>query len=43
LAINTQASGPAVGMPLWVIANMKEAQMNDIRIGQPVMFAVDAN
>ncbi|PVZ20126.1 MULTISPECIES: HlyD family secretion protein [unclassified Pseudomonas] len=27
---------------LWVIANMKETQMADLRIGQPVRFTVDA-
>ncbi|AXQ48112.1 HlyD family secretion protein [Pseudomonas sp. NBRC 111130] len=27
---------------LWVIANMKETQMADVRIGQPVSFTVDA-
>jgi multidrug resistance efflux pump len=27
---------------LWVIANMKETQMDDVRIGQPVSFTVDA-
>ncbi|KJH73701.1 HlyD family secretion protein [Pseudomonas sp. ES3-33] len=27
---------------LWVIANMKETQMDDIRIGQPATFTVDA-
>lgn len=27
---------------LWVIANMKETQMVDVRIGQPVSFTVDA-
>jgi len=27
---------------LWVIANMKETQMADVRIGQPVRFTVDA-
>jgi multidrug resistance efflux pump len=27
---------------LWVIANMKETQMDKIRIGQPVSFTVDA-
>lgn len=27
---------------LWVIANMKETQMNNIHIGQPVTFTVDA-
>lgn len=27
---------------LWVIANMKETQMDEVRIGQPVTFTVDA-
>ena len=27
---------------LWVIANMKETQMNDVSIGQPASFTVDA-
>jgi len=27
---------------LWVIANMKETQMDDVRVGQPVTFTVDA-
>ncbi|MBD8595381.1 HlyD family secretion protein [Pseudomonas sp. CFBP 8758] len=27
---------------LWVMANMKETQMADVRIGQPVSFTVDA-
>ncbi|RON50278.1 HlyD family secretion protein [Pseudomonas frederiksbergensis] len=27
---------------LWVIANMKETQMDDVRVGQPVSFTVDA-
>ena len=27
---------------LWVIANMKETQMDHVRIGQPVSFSVDA-
>ncbi|MCY1446523.1 Multidrug export protein EmrA [compost metagenome] len=27
---------------LWVIANMKETQMANVRIGQPVSFTVDA-
>jgi multidrug resistance efflux pump len=27
---------------LWVIANMKETQMADVRMGQPVRFTVDA-
>lgn len=27
---------------LWVIANLKETQMNHVRIGQPVTFRVDA-
>lgn len=27
---------------LWVMANMKETQMADVRIGQPVTFTVDA-
>ena len=27
---------------LWVIANMKETQMNAVRVGQPVTFSVDA-
>ncbi|QQE86477.1 HlyD family secretion protein [Pseudomonas putida] len=27
---------------VWVIANMKETQMADVRIGQPVTFTVDA-
>ncbi len=27
---------------LWVIANMKETQMHNVRIGQPVTFTVDA-
>lgn len=27
---------------LWVIANMKETQMADLRVGQPVRFTVDA-
>lgn len=27
---------------MWVIANMKETQMADVRIGQPVAFTVDA-
>ena len=27
---------------MWIIANMKETQMADIRIGQPVRFTVDA-
>ena len=27
---------------LWVIANMKETQMADVRLGQPVSFTVDA-
>lgn len=27
---------------LWVIANMKETQMADVRLGQPVRFTVDA-
>jgi multidrug resistance efflux pump len=26
----------------WVIANMKETQMNNVRVGQPVHFTVDA-
>jgi multidrug resistance efflux pump len=27
---------------LWVIANLKETQMNHVRVGQPVTFTVDA-
>jgi multidrug resistance efflux pump len=27
---------------LWIIANMKETQMADVRLGQPVSFTVDA-
>jgi multidrug resistance efflux pump len=27
---------------LWVIANMKETQMDEVRVGQPVTFTVDA-
>lgn len=27
---------------LWVVANMKETQMADVRLGQPVTFTVDA-
>ncbi|WP_288381085.1 HlyD family secretion protein [uncultured Massilia sp.] len=27
---------------LWIIANMKETQMADVRLGQPVTFTVDA-
>ena len=27
---------------LWVIANMKETQMDNVRVGQPVSFTVDA-
>jgi multidrug resistance efflux pump len=27
---------------LWIIANMKETQMADVRLGQPVTFSVDA-
>ena len=27
---------------LWVIANMKETQMNNVQVGQPVTFTVDA-
>ena len=27
---------------LWVVANLKETQMNHVRIGQPVTFTVDA-
>lgn len=27
---------------LWIIANMKETQMGDVRVGQPVRFTVDA-
>ncbi|PUA19854.1 HlyD family secretion protein [Glaciimonas sp. PCH181] len=27
---------------LWIIANMKETQMSDVRLGQPVDFQVDA-
>jgi multidrug resistance efflux pump len=27
---------------MWVVANMKETQMADVRLGQPVTFAVDA-
>jgi multidrug resistance efflux pump len=27
---------------MWEIANMKETQMADVRIGQPVTFTVDA-
>jgi multidrug resistance efflux pump len=27
---------------VWVIANMKETQMADVRLGQPVVFTVDA-
>jgi multidrug resistance efflux pump len=26
----------------WVIANMKETQMDNVRVGQPVRFTVDA-
>jgi multidrug resistance efflux pump len=27
---------------LWVIANMKETQMDNVQVGQPVTFTVDA-
>jgi multidrug resistance efflux pump len=27
---------------MWVVANMKETQMADVRLGQPVIFTVDA-
>jgi multidrug resistance efflux pump len=27
---------------MWIIANMKETQMADVRVGQPVTFSVDA-
>ncbi|SDR88780.1 HlyD family secretion protein [Pseudomonas prosekii] len=31
-----------VPQQLWVIANMKETQMDEVRVGQPVTFTVDA-
>jgi multidrug resistance efflux pump len=31
-----------VPQTMWVIANMKETQMADVRLGQPVTFTVDA-
>ena len=31
-----------VPQTMWVIANMKETQMADVRVGQPVTFTVDA-
>lgn len=31
-----------VPMPRWIIANMKETQMANVRLGQPVTFTVDA-
>jgi multidrug resistance efflux pump len=31
-----------VPQAMWVIANLKETQMADVRLGQPVTFAVDA-
>ncbi|QJE01288.1 HlyD family secretion protein [Massilia forsythiae] len=31
-----------VPQAMWVIANMKETQMADVRLGQPVTFTVDA-
>lgn len=31
-----------VPRPRWIIANMKETQMADVRLGQPVTFTVDA-
>jgi multidrug resistance efflux pump len=27
---------------MWIVANMKETQMADVRLGQPVTFTVDA-
>jgi multidrug resistance efflux pump len=27
---------------MWVVANMKETQMADVRVGQPAAFTVDA-
>jgi multidrug resistance efflux pump len=31
-----------VPQTMWIVANMKETQMADVRIGQPVTFTVDA-
>jgi multidrug resistance efflux pump len=31
-----------VPQTMWVVANMKETQMADVRLGQPVIFTVDA-
>lgn len=31
-----------VPQTMWVVANMKETQMADVRLGQPVVFTVDA-
>ena len=31
-----------VPQTMWVVANMKETQMADVRLGQPVSFSVDA-
>ena len=31
-----------VPQTMWIVANMKETQMADVRIGQPVSFSVDA-
>ena len=31
-----------VPQTMWVVANMKETQMADVRLGQPVTFSVDA-
>ncbi|TDV63415.1 HlyD family secretion protein [Pseudomonas sp. LP_7_YM] len=33
---------PLVPRPRWIIANMKETQMANVRLGQPVSFTVDA-
>ncbi|WP_369303040.1 HlyD family secretion protein [Pseudomonas sp. N2-5-1-1] len=41
--VNSGAQLMALVPPqLWVIANMKETQMDNVRVGQPVTFTVDA-
>jgi multidrug resistance efflux pump len=41
--VNSGAQLMALVPPVhWVIANMKETQMADVRVGQPVSFSVDA-
>ncbi|HCS45821.1 MAG TPA: multidrug transporter EmrA [Pseudomonas sp.] len=41
--VNSGAQLMALVPPqLWVIANMKETQMDNVRVGQPVTFSVDA-